>query len=114
MLILFWQNQAQPIFLGLPGPQGLQGPAGTSGTSGISGYEIVTANDTIGSAFENGKVVNVFCKAGKKVLGGGCGVGSDISQTVDSLPSTTGWACHFNTGGINEGISAYAICANVQ
>jgi hypothetical protein len=98
------------------GPTGPQGPIGAAGPVGVSGYEIIQANGTIGSAFENGKVVNAACSAGKKVLGGGCRSDDSGTPAIAGAPfsSQDGYGCNFNTGGINVGIHAFAICANVQ
>lgn len=100
-----------PGIQGLSGPQGPQGPAGP-----ISGYQIVRADGIIGSAFENGKPLDAFCPAGKLAVGGGCDVVSTASHPLRNRPRSDGrgWACAFTTGGINEGISTYAICANAQ
>jgi len=108
--------EIEVAFEGPRGPQGSAGTPGTPGSSGISGYEIITASDTIASAFSNGIALTAVCSTGKKVLGGGCRVGSPLTQAIDSGPldSQNGFFCHFNTGGINESISASAICANVQ
>jgi hypothetical protein len=108
---------------GVPGPQGPAGPQGAAGQpgaqgpagAGISGYEVNTVGDTIGSAFENGKVVNSACTPGKHVIGGGCAVGNTSTSTVDFGPfgGHDGFYCHFNTGGINVSISATSICASL-
>jgi hypothetical protein len=99
---------------GQQGPQGAQGPQGSTGATGVSQYEMIQADDTIGSAFSNGKVVNATCSAGKTVLGGGCRVDNDNTSTADGFPFAGGFACHFNTAGINVGIHAIAVCAVVH
>jgi Collagen triple helix repeat (20 copies) len=99
---------------GPQGPQGATGAAGPQGPVGISGYEVIQADDTIGSAFNNGKVVNALCSAGKKTLGGGCFPDNANTQAIGSEEFAGGYACFFATSGINEGIHAQAICANLQ
>jgi hypothetical protein len=102
---------------GPQGPAGTQGPQGTAGSqgkSGISQYEVIQADGTIGSAFSNGQVLNALCSAGKTVIGGGCQVDNDSTQAADGFPFSGGYACHFNTSGINQGIHTYALCASLN
>jgi hypothetical protein len=65
--------------------------------AGISGYEIVSAQNTVGSGFVHNSVL-VSCPPGKKVVGGGGATGGGIvpgdgPYITSSLPSVdgTGW-----------------------
>ncbi|NOT83760.1 MAG: collagen-like protein [Methylococcaceae bacterium] len=101
---------------GAIGPQGPKGDQGSPGAAGISGYEVKSVSATIGSVFNNGQALTAVCPSNKKVLGGGCDTQTPLTQAINSLPTpdNRGWGCRFNTGGINERITAYAVCANVQ
>jgi hypothetical protein len=86
--------------------------------SGISGYEIVSAQNTVSSAF----VHNSSCPPGKKVIGGGGATGGGIipgdgPYVTSELPSVdgTGWlidATRANPGGST--LVGRIICATAQ
>jgi len=88
------QVEADPVALGLVGPQGPTGPTGptgaggatgpmgapgapgTDGAPGMSGYEIVTSTqnvfvDNSGSPSGLSEVITLACPTGKQVVGGG-------------------------------------------
>lgn len=97
--------------IGPQGPAGTQGDPGASGIGGY-GYQIVVADGTIGSSFENGKVLDVDCPPGKVVLSGSCSGRGILTTATDSIAAYYYYRCYFNTSGINEPIQAVAICAN--
>jgi hypothetical protein len=106
--------------LGPQGPDGDTGPQGPSGSSGISGYEKIITTETIGS---HGSLVTAVCTVGKKVLGGGCtnpaGATQNASTSVEIRAggprlNKDGYSCFATTRGLNESVTAYAICAYVK
>jgi hypothetical protein len=108
---------------GPPGPkgdqgiQGEQGPKGDTGEQGppgeagaVRGYEIVRElSDSV--------IAIAQCPAGKKVLGGGGSAGSD-DAIQSSTPSgdNTGWVVTRRVlePPLEGGMSAFAVCANVE
>ena len=107
------QGETGPV--GPQGPTGSQGPPGPAGSPGVSGWEIVT--NRRGDVPYNGyATVTADCPAGKKVVGGGFGVGS--AEVVESAPSINGTSWVAEARGTNlfsDGwISALAVCAYVS
>jgi len=100
-------------FQGPIGPQGNPGPQGAQGQAGVSGYQIVQVNGTVPSAFSPISL-RATCPSPKKVIGGGCRVNDFITQAVSGFPNSTSFLCSYKTGGINEGVQAFAICAFVN
>jgi hypothetical protein len=106
--------KGDPGAQGARGEPGPRGPAGPTGQGGISGYQIVETSRTIGNAFSGLERVMVTCPGGKRALGGGCRVDSDLTRAVDAFPVDDGYICDFAAGGISEPIHARAVCADVR
>ena len=86
--------------------------------SGISGYEIVSAQNTVSSAFVHNSLF-LSCPPGKKVIGGGGATGSGIipgdgPYVTSDLPSIDGTGWLIDTTRANPGGSTLVgriICA---
>lgn len=99
---------------GATGATGAQGARGPTGPTGISGYEIVQADATIASAFFF-RIISAVCPSPKRVIGGGCRSDNLNTRAINGFPSGSSFfTCSFETSGINEGVHAIAICANVN
>lgn len=107
---------------GPAGPMGLTGPQGPQGSPGISGYELVSLLNSVpftagpNSTFS----FTAYCTAGKKILGGGCGVGARLVNLFRGFPvGTGGWDCAWHNSSSADvdfaasRIGAFAICATV-
>jgi len=83
-------------------------------SGGLSGYEIKTAAKTSAYHF----TVDVYCSAGKKILGGGCNQQAGGNRAiVDNNPiGTTGWHCRGRDINVAQTVTmtAYAICAIID
>ena len=80
-----------------------------NGESTISlGIEIVVTTRPDGS------FASAICPAGKRVIGGGCGIDNLNDNLRISRPRIDGlgWECWYNSGFINADITAHAICIN--
>lgn len=102
---------------GATGAVGPQGPAGVAGTpGGISGYERVTTDKVVDPNSDGQTTAS--CSTGKRILGGGAITGSSEAVLVDSGPFNgydESWFVYYrNPSSSPIGISAWAICANVQ
>jgi hypothetical protein len=115
------------------GQKGEKGDKGATGASGVSGYEVV--NQTFKEVFiENSgtprglsEVKTVSCPAGKRVIGGGTDLGTNVGQNGQQRQVTvslsgpngtgTGWSAQLfnNSTTIDTSIDLriYAICASV-
>jgi len=121
---------------GQKGQKGAKGDTGARGPAGVSGYATVT--QTFKAVFvENSgggqrglsEVKTVSCAAGKRVIGGGTNLGTNVAQSEQqrsvsvslSGPNSagTGWSAQlFNNETSGPGTSidlqVYAICANAN
>ncbi len=102
---------------GPAGPPGPGGSAGPPGPAGIAGLEIVSVESASNSL--SPKVADVFCPAGKRVVGGGA-LGLDAGGSIaldETFPmSNVAWrarAYEVNATGANWELRSYAICAAV-
>ncbi|MBB3724624.1 hypothetical protein [Nonomuraea dietziae] len=97
-------------------------PEPDKGQKGFSGWERVVSPLTSVAPGQLGRVVEVSCGEGKRVLGGGHIIESgnrvqdrDV-HVVASRPNEAGNAWQIgitNLSAISYGVKAYAICANV-
>jgi hypothetical protein len=116
------------------GPKGDTGPRGATGANGVSGYEVV--NQTFEGVFiENSggmrglsEVKTVACPSGKRVIGGGSDLGTNVSQNGQQRQVTvslsapngtgTGWSVQLfnNSTSLDTSIDlrVYAICASAS
>ena len=100
--------------IGNTGARGLTGATGATGPAGISGYQIVQRNGTVPDGLSPINL-DAICPFPKKVIGGGCRVNDPrFARVVMGFPFPTNFFCSFATSGINEGVQALAICANVN
>jgi hypothetical protein len=105
---------------GPAGPQGPQGPAGPQGAAGgLSGYEVVAGEPVPISAEDFDVEAVAMCPPGKVVLGGGATVDdpSVLIGLVSSFPVDDGDALGWdvvvrNDDGLENGVTAYAVCAD--
>jgi hypothetical protein len=95
-------------------PIHLQGPEGAAGTDGVSGWIRVVENETIDP--ESNLTVTAICPAGKVPLGGGYNASSSLVIVFKSHPTTDRWIVtgRNTSAAIKQGLTAYAICANVN
>ena len=99
---------------GAKGAAGAAGPAGAAGATGVSGLERITASKSVPVNVET--EVDVYCPAGKKILG----LAGDWSATSDGTSALIGPTLTYGTVyGINKTSSvqmlrAYATCAFVN
>jgi Collagen triple helix repeat (20 copies) len=110
---------------GLKGDTGLQGPkgdkgdkgqAGAQGSAGVSYYKIVVGTELALSIGGTG-TEDVYCPAGKLVVGGGFGASYDVALK-DSRPVAGNTAWRINVESLQvqaiETVTPYAICASVN
>jgi Collagen triple helix repeat (20 copies) len=118
---------------GEKGAKGDTGARGPAGVNGVSGYEVV--NQTFKEVFiENSggmrglsEVKTVSCPAGKRAIGGGTNLGTNLAQNGQQRSVSvslsgpngagTGWSVQlFNNevsgGGTSIDLQVYAICAS--
>ena len=100
---------------GDPGPAGPEGPEGPEGPAGISGYEVVYNSDDVGAG-QLIAFVDVYCPAGKKVIGMGFSNNENFGHThnLHPLGSNTGVRASFSNLLGAQQIGVYAICAYVN
>jgi len=118
---------------GSKGDKGPKGDRGATGPAGVSGYEVV--NQTFKDVFIQNSggfrglsaVQTVPCPGGKRVIGGGTDLGTNVDQNGQQRQVTvsfngpngtgTGWSVQLfnNSTSIDTSIDlrVYAICANV-
>jgi hypothetical protein len=121
------ETQVPATDLGVTGPEGpagVDGPAGPQGPvgpAGLSGVEIVTADGNVIINFSGVSTATAPCPTGKKVLGGGVGmgfvIGSISSQSVRaSYPISMGgdgWHGELEANVSDDWAArVYAVCAN--
>jgi hypothetical protein len=115
---------------GAKGDTGAKGPAGADG---VSGYEVVSQTfkevfiENSGGMRGLSEVKTVSCPAGKRVIGGGTNLGTNLAQNGQQRSVSvslsgpngtgTGWSVQlFNNettgGGTSIDLQVYAICAS--
>lgn len=119
---------------GAKGDTGARGPTGAAGAAGVSGYEVV--NQTFEGVFvENSggmrglsETLTVTCPGGKRVIGGGTDLGTNVAQNGQQRQVSvslsgpngpgTGWSVQLfnNSTSIDTSIDlrVYAICASAS
>jgi hypothetical protein len=98
---------------GPKGDPGAQGPKGDTGTAGVSGYQIVQDSGPLAAGGQLHLVAS--CPAGKRAVGGGYSSGA-VLATERSYPINNGTAWDIfvhDTDNVSQGVSIWAICANV-
>ena len=83
-----WNQTGPQGPAGLAGPQGPAGPQG----AGLSGFQLVTATQTLGTAYGSPTQFDGFarCPAGKKLIGGGASPSSQEAYISTSAPYRQG------------------------
>jgi hypothetical protein len=98
---------------GDPGAQGPKGDKGDTGPAGVSGYQIVQNSSPLAAGGQLHLVAS--CPAGKQAVGGGYSSGA-VLATERSYPINNGTAWDIfvhDTDNVSQGVSVWALCANV-